>query len=94
MDLTKSADSDPTAPEHSDLEVCTFFSNINPQYTGGLFHYYMLDESICHFRGVMSILSLYSILLANSEDPYQTPHHVASDLCLHCLPMTILWISR
>ena len=27
--FTKSADSDPTAPEHSDLEVCPFFSNIN-----------------------------------------------------------------
>ena len=22
----------------------------NPLYTGGLFHCYMLDESICHFR--------------------------------------------
>ena len=27
-------------------------------YTGGLFNCYMLDESICHFRGVGSILSL------------------------------------
>ena len=32
--------------------------NNNLSYTGGLFHCYMLDESICHFRGVMSILSL------------------------------------
>ena len=30
----------------------------NPLYTGGLCHCYMLDESICHFRGVGSILSL------------------------------------
>ena len=27
------------------------------------------------------------ILLANSEDPDQTPHYVASDLGLHCLPI-------
>ena len=30
----------------------------NPLYTGGLFHSYLLDESICHFRGVRSILSV------------------------------------
>ena len=31
---------------------------INPLYTGGLFHCYMLDESIYQFMGVGSILSL------------------------------------
>ena len=30
---------------------------VNPLYTGGLFHFYMLDKSICHFRGVGSILT-------------------------------------
>ena len=30
----------------------------NPLYTGGLFHHYMLVESICHFRGVRFILLL------------------------------------
>ena len=30
---------------------------VNPLYTGRLFHCCMLDESICHFRGVGSILS-------------------------------------
>ena len=29
-------------------------------------------------------------LLANSEDPDQTPHSVASGLGLHCLPITLL----
>ena len=47
----------------------------------------MLDESICHFRGVKSIL-------ANSADPDQMPHYVASDLSLHCLPATLLQASR
>ena len=33
-------------------------------------------------------------MLANTVDPDQTPHHVASDLGLHCLPMTFLRVSR
>ena len=58
----------------------------------------LLDESICHFKGVRSMLSLlfyfWKILFANNVGPDQTPHNVASDLgctvCrsgLHCLPM-------
>ena len=31
---------------------------VNPLSTGELFHYYMLDKSICHFKGVWSTLSL------------------------------------
>ena len=58
----------------------------------------MLDESIRHSRGVESILSFFSIfvkiLLANNVDPDQTPRYVASDLGLHCLPMTLLRVSR
>ena len=30
----------------------------------------------------------------NSVDPDQMPHYVASDLGLHCLPMTLLSVSR
>ena len=33
-------------------------------------------------------------LIANSEDPNQMPHSVASDLGLHCLPTTLLGVSR
>ena len=59
----------------------------------------MLDESICHFRGVWSITSLLfyfslKIVLANNVDPGQTRFDVASDLGLHCLPMTLLRVSR
>ena len=59
----------------------------------------MLDKSICHFRGVGSILSLlfyfrWKILFANNVDPDQTPHSVASELGMHCLPMTLLRVSR
>ena len=33
-------------------------------------------------------------LFANSEDPDQMPHCAASDLGLHCLPITLLRVSR
>ena len=33
-------------------------------------------------------------LFANSEDPDQMPHSVASDLGLHCLRITLLQVSR
>ena len=63
-------------------------SLINPLYTGGLFHCYMLDKFICHFKGIWSILSLllhfqWKILVANNIDPDQMPHYLAFDLSLH-----------
>ena len=33
-------------------------------------------------------------LFANSSDPAQTPRFTASDLGLHCLPVTLLGVSR
>ena len=33
-------------------------------------------------------------LLANSGDPDQMPHSAASDLGLHCLPVTLLGVSN
>ena len=33
-------------------------------------------------------------LFANSEDPDQTPGSAVSDLGLHCLPVTVLQVSR
>ena len=35
-----------------------------------------------------------SELNANSIDPDQTPHSVASDQGLHCLPVSHLWDAR
>ena len=40
------------------LKMGLLLSTLNPLYTGGLFHCYMVDESICHFRGVRSLLLL------------------------------------
>ena len=33
-------------------------------------------------------------LFANSGDPDQTPCSALSDLGLHCLPITLLWVSQ
>ena len=66
---------------------------LNPHLLSGPIHPYQLDESTASFRGVWCTFSFYFyfeyiFLLANSEDPDQTPHSVASDLGLHCLPMS------
>ena len=43
--------------------------------------------------------STQNILLANSENPDQTPPYVAADLGLHCLPMShkkdprLIWVN-
>ena len=34
------------------------------------------------------------LLNANSVDPDQTLHDAASDLGVHCLPMSLLWDAR
>ena len=34
------------------------------------------------------------VLNVNSEDPDQTPRSAASDLGLHCLPVSLLWDAR
>ena len=39
-------------------EMLKFY--INPLYTGGLFHCYMLDKSICHFKGAGPFCCFYS----------------------------------
>ena len=56
----------------------------NPLHTVNLFHCYMLDKSISHFRGAGSLLLLFSIfdrkscLTANTLETNQMPHYVAS----------------
>ena len=37
------------------MELVKVGTSFNPLYTGGLFHCYMLDESICHFWDVQFI---------------------------------------
>ena len=46
----------------------------NPVCTGRLFHCYMLDKSICHFRGVRSILlPLFYLLWKNPVSKHCRP---------------------
>ena len=48
----------------------SIFIHYNQLYTGGLFHFYMLGESICNFRGVRFFYYIlyfwWKILFANS----------------------------
>ena len=67
----------------------------------GLFYLSSSDWSIFNKRGVNCLLLLpyfieIPVFYANSVDPYQTPRSpsVASDLGLHCLPMSLLWDAR
>ena len=63
---------------------------------------YILDESICHIRGVwlISFLFLYSskdryhISYVNSIDTDQTLQYAVSDLSLHCLQMSLLYMGK
>ena len=71
-------------------------SCMNPHLPSGPVHPYQLDESIYNFRGGWCTFSFlfyfeYIFLLANREDPDQTPRSTASDLGLHCLPMSQKW---
>ena len=63
---------------------------INPYLPSGLFHPCQLDKSISKFRAVWCTFSIFILnrisLQANSVDPDQTPHSVAFDQGLHCLP--------
>ena len=63
---------------------------LNPNLPSGLFHSYLLDESISDFRGIWCIFfHFYFISSRNSckqsLDPDQTPHFAVSDLGLHCI---------
>ena len=65
----------------------------NPFKLNEISYSYQVDQSIFVLLVVgleFSFLfkSKSEILQASSEDPYQTLHSVASDLCLHCLPAT------
>ena len=64
--------------------------------TRGLFYLNSLDQCISNKGGAWVVFSVICIIKirvfnANIIDPDQTPHSVASDLCLHCLQMSLLW---
>ena len=73
---------------------------INPFMANGFFY---LKSGQVHFQYRECLVSFFFLLLlpcfieisvnANSVDPDQTPRSAASDLGLHCLPISILWLS-
>ena len=57
----------------------------------------MLDESV--ILGVLGLFFTFILFLTEypvsiSVAPDKMPHYVASDLGLHCLPMSLLRVSR
>ena len=66
----------------------------------GLFYLNSLDRSISSRRGVRlfflnnTMFFEIRVFNENSVNPDQTPHNAASDLGLHCFPMTFLWDAR
>ena len=79
------------------IRVCSVC--INPHLPNGLSHSYQLDKSIFHLRSVwcpFPFLSYFfiEIPMKNNVDPDQTPCSAASDLGLHCLPMSQKWDAR
>ena len=57
-------------PELPPLKVYLF--TFNPLYSCGLFHCYMLDESICQFRGVNIYFVTFILFLM--ENPVSKQH--------------------
>ena len=71
---------------------------VNQSTLSGLFYCNSLDWSIANSRVSGQFLLIFcfieiSVLNANSVNPDQMPHFVASDLGLHCLPVTLLGVS-
>ena len=67
----------------------------------GFFYLNSLNQSISSLRGIWSVFFLVLpcfikmlVINANRVDPDQTPQNAASDLGLHCLPMSHLWDAR
>ena len=57
--------------------------------------HYILEEFNINFRYVrLYDLDIPREKWLNSGDPDQTLHYAASDLGLHCLPITLLGVSR
>ena len=67
--------------------------SLNPFKPNGLSYSYQLAQSISVLRVVGCYFSFlfkfeYTILEANSGDSDQTPQSAASDMGLHCLPIS------
>ena len=70
------------------------FGGNNPRMPNGLFYYLFLWTGVCLMKGVFFLSLLLSLILeipvlnASSVNPDQTPLYAASDLGLHCFPVS------
>ena len=65
----------------------------------GFFHLTSLYRPISYIRNVWLVFFItmvveISVFNANSVDSNQKLHSVASDLGLHCLSVSLLWVTR
>ena len=73
------------------------FSFVKPIMPSGFFHLNPLGWSISSKRGVWLVFILLPcftkilVCIANSVNPEQMPHAVASDQGLHCFPMSFFY---
>ena len=74
------------------------YTFLNSFMLSGLFYLNSLDRSISNRKGVwlICIITMFYRFSCNQYrvDPDQTPRSAASDLDLHCLPMSLLWDAR
>ena len=76
------------------------FFSLTSFIASGFFYLNSLDLFISSKRGVWLVFTITMFYKknhefnANSADPDQTPRSVASDLGLHCLPVSHLWDAR
>ena len=72
------------------LTHCLLMDSSTVKCSTSPFVIFGVSSLFCRFIFIFSffVVFLWKILLAKTVDPDQTPHHVASDLGLHFLPMT------
>ena len=76
-----------------------FFLTLNPFMPNGFLYLNFSDWSISNIKGAwlafiyktIFFLNKIPVLNANRVDPDLIPRSAESDLCLHCLPMSLLW---
>ena len=84
--------------EVCDIQLYLLCFTDNPFIPSGFIYLYSLDRFISNKRGVWLVFNISmfyrNFCKANSVGPDQTPRSAASDLGLHCLPMSLLWDGR
>ena len=80
-------------------QVHVLINTFNPFMSSGLFYLNSVDRSISYISGVRLVFIIImfcriSEFNANIVDPDQMRHSAASDLGLHCLPMSHLWDAK